>query len=183
MSLKPFDALHENKYYKRWFRDAFPYITGAVLLSILQIATLAVTGNPWGVSGPLAHWGAWFFEAIGGDVSSWFYFRSQAASSTLESGFLAHGESIRNVGLIIGALLATLMASGFRIKRIKNPNQIVAAVLGGLMMGYGARIAFGCNIGAFYSGVASLSLSGWIFGIALFLGVIVGSKLLIRFFL
>lgn len=183
MPLKPFDALHENKYYKRWFRDAFPYITGAVLLSLLQIATLAVTGNPWGVSGPLANWGAWLFQSFGGDVSSWFYFRSQAAQSTLASGFLAHGESIRNVGLIVGALVATLMASGFRIRKIRSTRQVAAAVLGGLMMGYGARIAFGCNIGAFYSGIASLSLSGWVFGLFLFLGAIVGSKLLVRFFL
>jgi hypothetical protein len=39
---------------------------------------------------------------------------------------------------------------------------LLAAVLGGLLMGYGARLAFGCNIGAFFSGVASFSLHGWL---------------------
>ena len=29
-------------------------------------------------------------------------------------------------------------------------------------VGYGARIAFGCNVGAFFSGVASTSLHGWL---------------------
>jgi len=29
-------------------------------------------------------------------------------------------------------------------------------------MGYGSRIAFGCNVGAFFSGVASTSLHGWL---------------------
>lgn len=50
-------------------------------------------------------------------------------------------------------------------------------------MGYGARLAYGCNIGAFYSGIASLSLSGWIFGIALFIGAFLGSKLLVKYFM
>ena len=29
-------------------------------------------------------------------------------------------------------------------------------------MGYGARLAFGCNIGALFSGIASGSLHGWL---------------------
>jgi hypothetical protein len=50
-------------------------------------------------------------------------------------------------------------------------------------MGYGARIAFGCNIGALFGGIASLSLSGWVFGAFLFLGAMVGSKLLVKYFM
>ena len=50
-------------------------------------------------------------------------------------------------------------------------------------MGYGARIGLGCNIGAFYSGISSLSLSGWVFGVFLMLGAVVGSKLLVKFFM
>ncbi|TAN50447.1 MAG: hypothetical protein EPN19_14080 [Betaproteobacteria bacterium] len=38
----------------------------------------------------------------------------------------------------------------------------LAAALGGLAMGYRARIAYGCNVGAFFSGVASASLHGWL---------------------
>lgn len=60
---------------------------------------------------------------------------------------------------------------------------IIAASLGGLLMGYGARIAYGCNIGALYSGIASLSLSGWVFAVAMFFGAVVGSKLLVKYFM
>ena len=102
---------------------------------------------------------------------------------TLENGFLADGGSVRNAGLVLGALLAVLFASQFKIKKLKSKKQVVAAILGGLLMGYGARIAYGCNIGALYSGIASLSLSGWVFGIFLFLGAIVGSKLLVKYFM
>jgi uncharacterized membrane protein YedE/YeeE len=51
------------------------------------------------------------------------------------------------------------------------------------MMGYGARIAYGCNIGALYSGIASLSLSGWVFAVFMFGGAVVGSKLLVKYFM
>lgn len=182
MSDKSFD-IRKSKYYKMWFKDALPYITGAILLSIFQIFTLATTGNPWGVSGALAYWGAWLFEAVGGSVEKWYYFSSEGAKAVLENGFLNHGASLRNIAVIFGALFATLMASQFKIKKIKNKKQIFAAVIGGLLMGYGARIGFGCNIGAFYSGIASFSLSGWVFGLALFIGAYFGSKILIKYFM
>ena len=175
--------LYNNKYYQNWFKNAWPYVTGAILLSVFQIATLASTNDPWGVSGPFANWGAWLYQLVGGNVEKWYYFSSQGAQNTLANGFLKDPGSIRNLGVIIGALLATLLASQFKIKKIKSLKQIIAATLGGLLMGYGARIGFGCNIGALYSGIASLSLSGWVFAAFLFLGAIVGSKLLTKYFM
>ncbi|MDY7028505.1 MAG: YeeE/YedE thiosulfate transporter family protein, partial [Spirochaetota bacterium] len=113
-------GIKDNKYYKEWIKDAWPYLTGAILLSVFQIVTLAATGNPWGVSGVLANWGAWLYEAVGGSVDKWYYFSSEGAQRTLEGGFLNHGGSIRNLGIIVGALLAVLLASGFKIKKIKS---------------------------------------------------------------
>ena len=54
---------------------------------------------------------------------------------------------------------------------------LAAAVVGGLMLGYGARIAYGCNIGAFFSGIASASVHGWLWLVAAFVGNIVGTRL------
>lgn len=173
--------IKKNKYYQAWFKNAWTYVTGAVLLSLFQIVTMITSNDPWGVSGPLANWGAWIYRAIGGNVDKWNYFSSEGAQATLNAGFLNDPGSIRNVGIIAGALLATLMASQFKFKKIKSYKQVIAAMVGGLLMGYGARIGFGCNIGALYSGIASLSVSGWVFGIFIFLGAIVGSKLLVKY--
>lgn len=178
-----FENIKKNVFYKKWFKDALPYVTGAILLSLFQIVTFATTGNPWGVSGVFANWGAWLFEGVGGSVDNWFYFSSPGAQATLNAGILNHAGTWRNFGIIIGALFATLMASGFKFKKIKSFKQVVAATLGGLLMGYGARIAFGCNIGALFSGIASLSLSGWVFAIFMFAGAVVGSKLLVKHFM
>jgi hypothetical protein len=175
--------INKNKYYQSWVKGAWTYVTGAILLSLFQIVTLATSNDPWGVSGPFANWGAWLYQLLGGSVDKWYYFSSKGAQATLEAGFLKDPGSIRNLGVIFGALLATLMASQFKIKKIKSIKQIIAAIIGGLLMGYGARIGFGCNIGALYSGIASLSLSGWVFAIFLFLGSMVGSKLLVKYFM
>ncbi len=178
-----FDKLKNNETYQKWFKDAFPYITGALLLSFFQIVTLASTGNPWGVSGTFANWGAWLYQLFGGSVDNWYYFSSPGAQATLQAGILKDPGSWRNIGIIVGALLASLLASGFKFKKIKSFKQVIAAALGGLFMGYGARLAAGCNIGALFSGIASLSVSGWVFAVFIFLGAILGSKLLTKFFM
>ncbi len=177
------DKIKSDPYYKAWLKEAWPYLTGAILLSVFQIVSLAAAGSPWGVSGTLANWGAWLYKLVGGSVDKWYYFASDAAQAKLAAGPLQDPGTLRNLGLIAGALFAVLIASGFKFKKIKTWKQIVAAVLGGLLMGYGARIAFGCNIGALYSGIASLSLSGWVYAAFLFLGAIVGSKLLVKYFM
>ncbi|MDF2519910.1 MAG: YeeE/YedE family protein [Clostridia bacterium] len=175
--------IKKNKYYQAWFKNAWTYVTGAILLSLLQTVTMITTNDPWGVTGAFANWGAWIYKALGGSVEKWTYFDSQGAQAALSAGFLNDPASMRNLGIIAGALFAVLMASQFKLKKIKSHKQVIAAMLGGLLMGYGATIAFGCNIGALYSGIASLSLSGWVFALFLFCGSVVGSKLLVKFFM
>ncbi len=53
----------------------------------------------------------------------------------------------------------------------------MAGLIGGLLLGYGARIAYGCNIGAMFSGIASMSLHGWLWGAAALLGTPIGVRL------
>ena len=154
-----------------------------MLLSILQIALFASYGSPWGVSGIFANWGAWLYRLVGGNVDKWYYFSSEGAQATLNAGIMNHPGSWQNFGIIAGALVAALLASQFKFKKIKSLKQVVAATLGGLLMGYGARLAGGCNIGALFSAISSMSVSGWVFAFFLFIGAFIGSKLLARFFM
>jgi len=50
-------------------------------------------------------------------------------------------------------------------------------VVGGLLLGYGARLAYGCNIGACFSGIAFGSLHGWLWLVAAFFGNVAGTYL------
>lgn len=178
-----FLKISNNEIYQRLFKNPFTYVGGAVMLAFFNVLTFAFTGNGWGVTGAFANWAVWALQPFGLDVSSWPSFASEAAQKTLAGGFLADGTSVRNLGIILGALLATLLASQFKIKKIKSIRQVVAAVIGGLLMGYGARLANGCNIGALFSGTSSLSVSGWVFAATLLVGAYIGSKLLKKFFM
>jgi len=51
---------------------------------------------------------------------------------------------------------------------------------GGVLMGYGAGIAMGCTIGAFFSGIPSLALNGWVFALFLGIGAWVGTQAIRR---
>ena len=164
-------------------KEPLTYVAGAVLLAVFNIAHFAIFTNGWGVTGTFSFWGAWLFQMFGGDVSNWSYFASDGAQATLANGFMSDNGSIRNLGIIFGAMLATLFASQFKIKKIKSKKQAIAAILGGLMMGFGARLSSGCNIGALFTATAALSLSGWIFASFLLVGAFLGSKLLSKYFI
>lgn len=173
--------LNNSKYYNKWFKNSWTYITGAILLAFFQIVTLAVTGEPWKISSAMPYWAAWLVENIGLDLSNWYYFNIDGRESVLKSGILMDPISIRNFGIIIGAFISSLLASQFRIRKIKSKNQFIFAAIGGFLMGYGARIALGCNIGGFFSNISSLSLSGWIFGFFIFIGAVIGSKIILKY--
>ncbi|MEW5785690.1 MAG: YeeE/YedE thiosulfate transporter family protein [Bacillota bacterium] len=175
--------IKSDKTYQTWFKTPWSYVTGAILLALFQIVTLATTDSAWGVTGPFATWGAWIYQALGGSVDKWYFFSTESARAALQRTFITDPASVRNLGVIMGALLATLLASQFKFKKIKNLRQVAAAVIGGLLMGYGSRIAFGCNIGAFFSGISTLSVSGWVFALFIFAGAAVGSRLLVKYFM
>lgn len=54
------------------------------------------------------------------------------------------------------------------------------AIIGGLLMGYGARLAYGCNIGAYLGGLVSGSLHGWLWLVFAFAGSLIGTRLRLR---
>ncbi len=177
-------SMRRSQTFKDVFVQPWSYVTGAVLLAVFAGALLESTGRPWGVTSALTFWGAWAWGLVGGDPHSWAYFKDFA------KGFNAPGLTILNdtgslidIGLIFGALTATLLASQFKIKQIKSGRQAAAAILGGLLMGFGARVSFGCNIGALFSGIPAMSLHGWVFMVFIFFGAMIGSKLLVGFFI
>ena len=79
----------------------------------------------------------------------------------LAAGVLGDVTSVMDIGLMLGAAAAAGLSGEFRPTLRIPLRQIAASIIGGLLMGYGARIAYGCNIGAYFGGVASGSLHGW----------------------
>ena len=67
-----------------------------------------------------------------------------------------------DIGIVLGAMLAAALAGRYAPVWRVPLRSLIAAVVGGLLLGYGARLAYGCNIGAYFSGIVSGSLHGWL---------------------
>lgn len=161
----------------RWLRGPWPLIVGALGLAIVNIATLLLAGRPWGVTSAFALWGAKAAAALGIPVHTWPYWTTPAQKAALEGSVLNDVTSVMNFGIVLGALLASMLAGRFAPAWRVPVRSLAAAVIGGLMLGYGARVAFGCNIGAYFSGIASGSLHGWLWLPAGFVGSALGTSL------
>ncbi|AMD02045.1 putative inner membrane protein [Halomonas chromatireducens] len=155
------EAPRVNVLNQRWLVGPWPLLAGAVALALLNFATLALAGRPWGITSAFALWGAKGYELLGGDVSGWGYWQAPGNAAALRASVWSDITTVMNVGIILGAMMAATLAGRFAPSFRIPLKSLAAAVIGGLMLGYGARLAFGCNIGAYFSGIASGSLHGW----------------------
>lgn len=140
----------------------WPLAVGALILAILNFSTLLLAGHPWSITWGFTLWGAKTATLLGWDPSSSPFWTGGFQKAALENGIWHDVTSVMNIGILLGALCAAALAGRFKPGPIPAARPLAAAVVGGLAMGYGARIGFGCNIGAFFSGVASTSLHGWL---------------------
>lgn len=172
----------KNHGLSRLLQGPWPLILGGILLTLLNYATLALAGRPWGVTSALAVWAAKFVDLFGVNVASWDYWLQPANAKALAEPLWFDVTSMMNFGIMIGAFLAASLAGKFAPNFNIPRRSIAAAVIGGLLLGYGARLAYGCNIGAYFSGIASGSLHGWLWLVFAFLGNSIGVKIRPIFF-
>lgn len=175
-------APSEHHGLQRFFRGPWPLVWGAVLLALLNYATLGLTGRPWGITSAFALWGAKVLQGMGVEVSSWAFWQQPANASALAAPVWQDVTTVMDIGIMLGALLAAGLAGRFAPNLRIPLRSLVAAVIGGLMLGYGSRLAYGCNIVAYFSGIASGSLHGWLWLVAAFVGNGVGVRLRPLFF-
>ncbi len=137
---------------------------GAVALASVGIGALLALGQPWGVTSAFALWGAKLWLLAGGSVEGWAYWSGWRAEQ-LEASLFADGISVMNFGIVAGAMAAAALAGKWAPSLRLSGRDVATAIIGGLMMGYGARLAYGCNIGAYLGGLVSGSLHGfwWLF--------------------
>ncbi len=162
---------------RAWLQGPWPLAAGAMGLVLVNIATLVLAGRPWGITSGFALWGSKIAAALGVDVAAWPYWQSATAAATLESSVFGDITSVMNFGIVLGALMAAGLAGRFALVWRVPARSLIAAIIGGVLLGYGARIAYGCNIGAYFSGVSSTSVHGWAWFVAAFVGSAFGTRL------
>jgi len=163
-----------KEFTQRLIHGPWPLWWGVIGLAVLNLATLLVAGYPWSITYAFGLWGAKIWAAMGGDPGSWAYWSSGYPARSLNSSVLADTTSVMDFGIILGALLAAALAGKYAPAMMLSARRVLMAVTGGLLLGYGARLGFGCNIGAMVGGITSGSLHGWLWMLAAFCGGIVG---------
>jgi uncharacterized membrane protein YedE/YeeE len=159
-----------------WLHGRWPLVAGAIALVLLNFATLALSGRPWGVTSAFALWGAKAASSIGIDTVHWTYWSTKANAAALAAPVSHDVTSVMDIGIVLGAMLAAALAGRYAPVWRLPLRSFIAAVAGGLMLGYGARLAYGCNIGAYFSGIVSGSLHGWLWLVAAFAGNVLGTR-------
>lgn len=150
-------------------------LLGAVMIAAVSIATFLVLGRPWGITSGFALWGAKMASAAGVPVETWDYWKWQKAA--IDNTVFADATSVMNFTIMAGAMAAAALAGKFRPSLSIDTIGVVTAIIGGLLMGYGARLAFGCNIGAYLGGIVSGSLHGWFWFVFAFFGSLFGTRI------
>ncbi|MDH2327751.1 YeeE/YedE thiosulfate transporter family protein [Cereibacter sp. SYSU M97828] len=152
-------------------------VLAAALVAALAVGNLVVSGQPWGVVYGLGLWAAKSAVALGADLSGSAFWAAPGNAARLEASILTDVTTLTNLGLIGGAfLIASWRGLDQPLPKLP-PRAWIATAVAGLVLGYSARLAFGCNVGAFFSGISTGSLHGWVWFAAGFAGSFVGVRL------
>ncbi len=151
----------------------------AVAVALLALGNLVVAGQPWGVVYGLGLWAAKGAAALGADLSQSPFWAAPGNALRLEESIFTDVTSLTNIGIIAGAFVVAAWRSGGLSDPLPRlpARAWIAVIVAGLAMGYASRLAFGCNVGAFFSGISTGSLHGWVWFAAAFAGAILGVRL------
>ncbi|MBR0163441.1 MAG: YeeE/YedE family protein [Lachnospiraceae bacterium] len=166
--------------YYHFFVKPFTLKEGAVGLTILFTLLLALFKSEWGASTPYGLWVARVLITFGVDPEKIMVFANTTMGGAFETPFLEQAVSVQDIGICLGAVIYMLLTGDF-IDSVKEALSITGKeafwyIVGGFTMGFGTRLAQGCNAGALYSPIAAFSLSGWVFLPFMVLGGILGNR-------
>jgi uncharacterized membrane protein YedE/YeeE len=159
------------------FMPSRNYVIGGIAIGLLSIAVFVAGGHPWSVTFGYTVWGAKIASALGFDFSHAAFWQWPGPKRALADSVLSDTSSLTDFGMLFGAMAAAAASHPFARAAWPPVKSLLAAAVGGLLMGWGARLGFGCNIGAFVGGVASGSLHGWVWFAAALPGCLIGIRL------
>lgn len=158
-------------------------IAGA-LIGLLAVLQIIVVRSPWYITGPENQFGGWLFYVLTGgllNTKAWDHLNPSSpvfvapAAAPWEP---ANKEFMMVFGFVLGAMIAKALEGKWRLRWPANRMIFFLSVVGGLMLGFGARLALGCNVGNFVATIQSLVFSGLIFFLGMAVGTFISTRLI-----
>ena len=161
--------LYEMVFQRRWH----PLITGALvgiigILAYLRVEPLGVTAQLGSIARTALHDAGHLGGRLPG-LDTFAGCATMVAHLIMDNGLLV-------IGLVLASFSVALLGNHFRLSTL-TPLNSFTALLGGVLMGWGAMIALGCTVGTLLSGISAFAVSGWVFAAATFAGVWLGIRL------
>ncbi len=156
----------------------------ALAISTIFAYLLYYSHKGWSASSAFGIWFGKFLMLFGVEASTLSEFTTKKVSLFSEA-LLTQSGSLQNIGIVLGAVVALLIAGSFSQKFIAGltitPKGALTFAVGGFLMGIGTRLSNGCNVGALYTPIAEFSLSGWIYLVFVVIGGVMGNKFVQRY--
>ena len=141
-----------------------PLVAG-LMLGVVLLSTFVITGHGLGATGFTTRLTAWLGMYVAPVATS----ANDYLGGMVEDGSpLSAWITWQVVGVAIGSLLSAFFAKRIHFqldgkKYLGGAKRPFTALVGGLLAGFGARVAAGCTSGLGLSGAAVLSLAGFTF--------------------
>ena len=162
-------------------REPWPHWVGGVLIAIFNTVLLVATGKPWGITSELTISATRSLLRFLPHVTpeAWYYFAETGRKALLSTPSLARSSAYANAAVVAGSMCVSIILDEFRLRIPRSPRTYLVSLAGGVLMGYGSRLALGCTVGAVLGGIPSLSLHGWVFLAGLFIGAHLANRVLL----
>lgn len=162
-----------NSFKQKYLINFWDNSKAMIALGILSAVYFGIFGGAWAVTGEMTRWGGEFLELLGMNLDGYSYYQKQNLNGTP----LTRTDGIMLIGMFIGCLVAAFLANKVKFRLVASNIRIFQAIVGGILSGYGARLAFGCNLANFFTGLPYFSLHTWLFTLFMVLGIYLAVKL------
>ena len=155
-----------------WLIRFWSPVPAVIAAGILSTYYFGITGTFWAVTGEFTRWGGQLLQLLGVHSEQWGYYQL----IHLEGSPLTRIDGRMIIGMFGGCLAAALWANNVKLRLPRSRIRIAQAVAGGIIAGFGARLAMGCNLAAFFTGIPQFSLHAWFFALATAIGSWFGAR-------
>ena len=161
-----------QQFKQTWLIKFWSPVPAVIAAGILSTYYFGITGTFWAVTGEFTRWGGQLLQLIGVHSEEWGYYKL----IHLEGTPLTRIDGMMIIGMFGGCFAAALWANNVKLRFPRSRVRILQAVAGGIIAGFGARLAMGCNLAAFFTGIPQFSLHAWFFAIATAIGTWFGAR-------
>ncbi len=144
---------------EKTFKKAYPWWVTGILIGIILTAGYIASNGVVGITG------GWM------NIRGWLLSYENPGASVMWTGFIIFG-------IILGSFVSAYLAGEFKLRVPKEGLTLLKQLFGGILMGFGAVTALGCNITNILGGVPQLSIHSIVTGVFIVLGCWIAAYLL-----